>query len=313
MADPASLLRLTLIICTYNRVQSLRQTLRSLRSLDVDGVEGEIIVVDNNSHDETRRAIEEFLPLSPLPARYLFEPRQGLSHARNAGIEVATGDIIVFSDDDVLVDPFWLREIAAAFAQEDPAALGGKILPKWQAPPPRWLGPALHGFLALLDHGDKPMELREPLLWGANLAVRRDVFRTFRFHVGLGRTGDKLYIGEDSDLLQRLIERGERVMYWPRAVVHHNIPAQRLTKTYFRKWNWDAGSMVAQRMPQNVARSLFGIPYHYYRRTITDAARWARGALTRNGDAFLAELQLVRTAGFATTRVKGRLRRRPMR
>jgi glycosyltransferase involved in cell wall biosynthesis len=299
----------TLIICTYNRVQSLAETLQSLEGLDVEGLRGEIILVDNNSSDSTRDVIEDFLPRAPLTARYLFEPRQGLSHARNAGVDAATGDVIVFSDDDVLFDPRWLREIASAFAHEDAAAIGGKILPKWPAPPPDWLGPELHGFLALLDHGDSPVVMTEPALWGANLAFRREVFRTIRFHGALGRIGDKLYNGEDSDLLLRLMERGERVLYWPRAVVHHNIPEQRLTKAYFRKWHWDAGSMAAKRMPRRVARSLLGIPYHFYRRTAQDLAAWSHRTLKRERDAFLTELQLVRTAGFAATRVKGLLQR----
>jgi glycosyltransferase involved in cell wall biosynthesis len=306
LSRPATL---TLIICTYNRAQSLSETLQSLEGLDVDGLRGEIIVVDNNSSDATRAAIEHFLPRAPLTARYLFEPRQGLSHARNAGVDAATGDIIVFSDDDVLFDRRWLREIVSAFAHEDAAAIGGKILPKWPAPPPDWLGPELHGFLALLDHGDSPVVMTEPALWGANLAFRREVFRTARFHAALGRVGDKLYNGEDSDLLLRLMENGERVIYWPRAVVHHNIPEQRLTKAYFRKWHWDAGSMAAQRMPRRVARSLLGIPYHFYRRTAQDLAAWSHRTLKREHDAFLTELQLVRTAGFAATRMKGLLQR----
>lgn len=302
--------RLTVIICTYNRSASLQETLDSLRMLDVADLDGEIVLVDNNSSDDTRATIESFLPHSPLPARYVFEGRQGLSHARNAGIDHASGTLVVFSDDDVIVDPAWLREIADAFRTHRPAAIGGKILPKWQVPPPDWLSRDLHSFLALLDYGDEPLDMHEPVLWGANLAIRRDVFQTMRFHAGLGRSGDKLYNGEDSALLQQLIDRGERVLYWPRAVVHHNIPAQRLTKSYFRRWHWDAGTMAALCMPERVQRSLLGIPYHFYRAMMKDLAAWSRGTLRHDGNAFLAELQLVRTAGFATTRLKDLLHRR---
>jgi glycosyltransferase involved in cell wall biosynthesis len=309
MSDVVPAIRLSVVICTYNRAHSLRQTLQSLESLDVEGLDGEIILVDNNSKDDTRAAIESFLPRAPLPAQYVFEGQQGLSHARNAGIDRASGDVVVFSDDDVLVDRRWLREIATAFALEKPTAVGGKILPKWQVPPPDWLGPRLHGFLALLDHGDEPIRMDEPRLWGANLAIRRDVFRTMRFHTGLDRVGNKLYSGGDTAFIQLLIDRGERVVYWPRAVVHHNIPAERLTKAYFRKWHWDAGSMAARLMPRRVARTLLGIPYHFYRSTMTDIATWSRCALKRDDDAFLSELRLIRTAGFAATRIKGLLRR----
>jgi glycosyltransferase involved in cell wall biosynthesis len=309
MSDAVPAIRLSVVICTYNRAHTIRETLQSLKELDVEGLDGEVIFIDNNSTDGTRATIEEFLPHAPLPARYVFERQQGVAHARNAGVDHATGDVIAFTDDDVLVDRLWLREIADAFASEDPAAIGGKILPKWQVPPPDWLIPALHTFLALLNHGDKPLRMDEPVLWTANLAIRRDVFRTMRFHVGLGRVGDKLYNGEDAALIQMLLDRGERVLYWPRAVVHHSIPAQRLTKAYFRKWHWDAGSMAAQLMPAHVSRSLFGVPYHFYRTTMKDIATWSHCALKRDKAAFLSELRLIRTAGFAATRVRRMLRR----
>lgn len=299
----------SVVVGTYNRASSLRQTLRSLAALDTSGLRGEFIIVDNNSSDDTRAAVEAFFPTAPLPARYLFEPRQGLSYARNTGIEAASGRVIVFTDDDVLVDRYWLQEIARAFALENPAALGGKIVPKWPASPPAWLGPELHQFLGLLDHGDEPKIMRTPELWGANLAIRADMLCGLRFKGQLGRTGQKLYNGEDADLVKTLIARGERVLYWPGASVQHDIQLRRLTKRYFRKWHWDAGEMAARLAPPRMSRSLLGIPYHMYRSAAHELAAWSRAKLGRGGGAFLAELRLVRTAGFATTRMRGLLRR----
>jgi glycosyltransferase involved in cell wall biosynthesis len=309
MTAAAAAPMLSVVICTYNRSFSLRQTLSSLADLDAGGLQGEILLVDNNSTDDTRAAAEAFLPRAPLPARYLFEPRQGLSHARNTGIDAASGDIVIFTDDDVLLDRHWLHEIARAFVQAKPAALGGKIVPKWPDAPPSWLGPELHQFLGLLDHGDAPKLMETPELWGANLAIRADVFRTLRFQDKLGRSGGKLYNGEDTDLLRALLDRGERVLYWPSAVVQHNIPQRRLTKRYFRKWHWDSGEMAARVMPPRTSRSLLGIPYHIYRSTARELAVWSRDTVARRGDAFLSELRLVRAAGFATTRVRGLLQR----
>ena len=213
----------SVVVGTYNRASSLRQTLNSLAALDTRGLRGEFIIVDNNSSDDTRAVIEAFLPLAPLPARYMFEPHQGVSYARNTGIDAASSEVIAFTDDDVLVDRNWLQEIARAFALENPAAIGGKIVPQWPASPPAWLGPELHQFLGLLDYGDEPKTMETPALWGANLAVRADMLRTVRFQGKLGRVGSKLYNGEDADLVRSLIDRGERVLYWPRASVHHNI------------------------------------------------------------------------------------------
>lgn len=299
----------SVVVGTYNRASSLRQTLNSLAALDTGGLRGEFIIVDNNSSDDTRAVIEAFLPLAPLPARYMFEPHQGVSYARNTGIDAASSEVIAFTDDDVLVDRYWLQEIARAFALENPAAIGGKIVPQWPASPPAWLGPELHQFLGLLDYGDEPKTMETPALWGANLAVRADMLRTVRFQGKLGRVGGKLYNGEDADLVRSLIDRGERVLYWPRASVHHNIQRRRLTKRYFRQWHWDAGEMAAKVAPRRISRSLLGVPYHMYRSTAHELAAWSRRKLARNGDAFLSELQLMRAAGFATTRMRGLLRR----
>src|SRR5690349_865515 len=140
----------SIVICTFNRSQGLKATLESMDALDTAGLNVEVIVVNNNSRDDTKAVFEAWTRRSRLPARYLFEAQQGLSFARNSGVCIAQGEVIAFTDDDVTVDPAWIRELVSAMRQTGAAAAGGKILPAWAGPVPRWLTPELHSYLALL-------------------------------------------------------------------------------------------------------------------------------------------------------------------
>src|SRR6266511_1998288 len=146
-------------ICTWNRARLLDLTLAELRRLRVpEGVEWELLVVNNNSPDDTAAVVARHAP--HLPLRALTELRQGLSHARNAAVTAARGDLVLFTDDDVLVDPEWLAGyVAAARRWPDAAYFGGLIAPFYERRPPAWveanLG-CLFGMLVLRDFGPHP-------------------------------------------------------------------------------------------------------------------------------------------------------------
>ena len=165
---------ISVIICTYNRSGSLRRTLEHIRKMTVsERVNWELLVVDNNSKDDTPAVVESFKKSTNIRCRYIFEINQGLSFARNAGINNATGEIIVFTDDDVLVDNNWINNIYDAFKTHgDVACIGGKILPAWEKSPPKWLKGELLNILALCDLGEEKKYLSEVKVWGANLSFR---------------------------------------------------------------------------------------------------------------------------------------------
>ena len=147
-------MQLTVILCTYNRCKSLAKALDSLAgSILSDAVEWEVLVVDNNSSDQTEAVVEEFRRQYPGRFRFLFEPHQGKSYALNAGIREARGNILAFVDDDVTVEPMWLQNLTSALHDSQWAGSGGRTKPAiWVSGfvPPRWL--ALDGpfsFLAL--------------------------------------------------------------------------------------------------------------------------------------------------------------------
>src|SRR5438309_1029686 len=131
---------ITVILCTYNRYQSLRNALDSVAaSVLAESVEWEVLVVDNNSNDQTRKVAQEFCTAHPHRFRYLFEPRPGKSHALNAGIREARGNIVAFMDDDVTVHQDWLQNLTAELRHDEWAGAGGRIVPQWSFAPPRWL------------------------------------------------------------------------------------------------------------------------------------------------------------------------------
>jgi glycosyltransferase involved in cell wall biosynthesis len=230
-------MRLSVAICTWNRARSLRVALSSLTGLaDPAGASWEVVVVDNNSTDDTLLAVEEYRDV--LPIRYVFEPQQGLSRARNRAVQEAGGDLIIFTDDDVRVDPSWLAEYASA-AQQFPEAtfFGGTIDLCFACHPPRWLRNNVGIFKTAyasrsVDPGTMIISRRQDLPFGANMGFRRSVFTTSSFSSSLGRVGGDLMSGEETEFMERLLARGDTGMWIGSAIVEHVIPQDRLTKKY---------------------------------------------------------------------------------
>ena len=226
-------MKFSVVVCTFNRSESLRRMLKSLREAVIpDHLSCEFIVVDNNSDDDTRLVFKEIEKHYESKIRYVFEDKRGISHARNRGIREARGEIIAFTDDDVIVDKHWIQNIDKAFKEhDDVACVGGKILPIWEIPKPKWLKSNLYVYLALLDHGDSVAYMDKPDIWGANFAVKSEMFKKYGlFDSNLGRMPRKLYSGEETEFLQRLQNAGEKILYYPLSIIYHRIPAHRMSK-----------------------------------------------------------------------------------
>lgn len=284
-------MHVSVVVCTYNRAVSLGRTLEALAGQATPpALAWELVVVDNNSVDATRTLVEAFAATSPMPVRYCFEARQGLSHARNTGIDAARGRIIAFTDDDVRPDPEWVASIVAAMSEADADVLGGRILPQWSQPPPRWLEdrPLLRAHLAIMEH-DEPATLptasRRGAVWGANMALRREVFESIGgFDVNRGIRGAKLYRDEDRHLVDRAIAAGYRVVYEPRVRVWHRIGADRIRLGYFARLYFDRaeGKALSQGAPPG--RLLLGAPLASYRRVARGLWLWVRALSRRHPD-----------------------------
>jgi glucosyl-dolichyl phosphate glucuronosyltransferase len=273
-------MNITVILCTYNRCQSLVKALDSAAALQLPrSVEWEVLVVDNNSTDKTCEVAQDFIRRHPDRFRYLFEPKPGKSHALNAGIRDAHAEILAFMDDDVLVEPSWLHNLTSKLKDELWAGAGGPILPLWTCPPPRWLSlESAYGQvpLVMFERGSEARELFEPP-WGTNMAYRKSMFEKYGgFRTDLGPSPGSEIRAEDTEFGSRLLRAGERLWYEPQAIVHHPVPDNRLNESYFLAWHFAKGSADVRAVGENPAAkwNLCGIPLHLLRRVAMATLRW---------------------------------------
>ncbi|PYR94679.1 MAG: hypothetical protein DMF84_04255 [Acidobacteria bacterium] len=322
-------MKFTILIATYNRAADLRDTLASLASLRPEG-DWEVIVVDNNSPDDTRRVVETAAVSFPAPLRYVFEREQGRSPALNAGIRLARGDIIVTTDDDVRVEADWLDRAAEGLERLQCDYVGGRVVPIWGAPRPVWLpnrGGKQWAVIALLDYGPDPLEFGSNVPLGVNMAFRRDAFtRAGLLDPHTGRKAGTLLGQEVREWCVRARAAGLRGFYVPGMVVQHIIPASRLRKTYFRRWFYWRGisrarlyekSGLDMETPEQPPRDpsavphILGVPRYLYRKALANIGRWAKAALRHDVvAAFEHELWVWFFAGIVAQRWKDRRPRR---
>jgi glycosyltransferase involved in cell wall biosynthesis len=256
----------TVLIGTYNRARTLGETLDSLARMIVPpGLSWDVVVVDNNSTDDTATIVRRRQAVFPVPLHYLHESRQGRSPALNAGLAAGRSTFVVFTDDDVVVEPGWLQA-AIAPMMSDPAIdyTGGPVCPIWEAPCPRWLDRHrgdLWGTIAILDYGPSAFvfEERQRVPLGANMAVRRTLIDAVGgFDPTLGRTATSLLGQEVAEFFCRTRAHGTRGVYAPDMKLHHHVPARRLTRKYFRHW-WLGKGISRSRLHRIHPRSDIGI------------------------------------------------------
>ena len=259
----------TVIICTYNRCATLPKALESVAaSIMPPAVSWEVLVVDNNSNDNTRETVEDFGRRYPGRFRYLFESRAGKSYGLNAGISAAQGEIIAFMDDDLVVESAWLQNLTASLRGTEWAGVGGRTLPAEAFSPPRWLSFGapyyLGGILcAYFDYGDSPCVLSQAP-YGANMAYRKSMFAKyglFRTDLGPSPNAEVPRPNEDTEFGRRLMAAGERLRYEPAAVARHPVPLERVNKKYFLRWWFDYGRADMREVGRRP--DIWGIPRPY--------------------------------------------------
>jgi len=297
----------SVVVSTYNRCDVLPGALESILAQDTGPVTYEVIVVDNNSTDRTRHVVESMIARGHGHLRYLFEGRQGLSHARNAGIAEARAPIIAFTDDDVRAAPDWVLTIKRAFDRyREVDYVGGRVLPRWPSDPPAWLTRDHWSALALSDFGDAPMYVNadaQYCLIGANLAFRREVFeRVGLFQPDFQRVKDGIGSTEDHELQLRLWNAERQGMYVPDLVVTAEVDARRMTKQYHRRWHTGHGHFYAAMRVADLEAStvrLFDVPGHLYRHAVEETLGWFTCQLRGDREAaFHCENRLRFFAGY---------------
>jgi glycosyltransferase involved in cell wall biosynthesis len=302
-------MKLTVVIPTFNRGSLLRRTLESLsRAAKPGGLETRVMVVDNNSTDDTKTVVKASQADLGLEIEYVFEPRQGKSRSLNTAIEMADGDLIGMIDDDEEVAEDWLETIADVFINrwETVDFIGGRYIPQWETPPPSWLPRKYTGVVGFSNPGEEELAYGPTfagMMPGGNAVVKLSaLLEVGCYNEQLGPVGGNLMGCEDDDMYHRLLDAGKRGFYCPRLNIYHRVPAYRLTKKYFRRWcyGWGASqSVIDLQRTDYVGPRLFGVPRYLYGDALRGTFGMTKGLLTGNRDAaFADELSVWILAGF---------------
>jgi glycosyltransferase involved in cell wall biosynthesis len=237
----------SVIIATYNRSDLLSKALKSILNQEInESFNFEIVIIDNNSTDETRPIVERVAHTAKVPVKYFFESKQGKGFALNRGIKEAQGEILVFTDDDIVADPKWLSNLVFCFEQYNCDSVGGRVLPDYPENTPSWIidnAQNLSGPIVRYDYGKDIKPYRRKLMYeflGANFAFKKSVFDDlglFLTDIGPGHT----LMGEDTDMISRLLQANKILYYCGTALVWHPVDPKRMTLGYIAKWNMCLG------------------------------------------------------------------------
>jgi len=238
-------MKFSVIICTYNRSDYLPKVLNRLKNQAFDNSGFEIILVNNNSTDNTENICLNYKKNNPeLNITYFVEKNKGLSFARNKGIELAQGEWIIFLDDDAEPITNYLINVSL-FLENQPQciAAGGRIYPNYETSEPKWMSKFLLPLVSAIDLGNKTKRFpanKYPI--GANMLFKKYIFdKVGLFNTELGRKGNQLLGGEEKEIFMKLRKYTNAIYYIPDAVVYHFIPAKRLKIDFIKTLAYKIG------------------------------------------------------------------------
>jgi glycosyltransferase involved in cell wall biosynthesis len=285
---------LTIIICTWNRADSLSATLASLNLQQPSGFESvEVVVVDNNSTDSTAPTVARLSEAWKLGSlRYAFEGRQGKQFALNTGVSQSQGELLAFTDDDILFPPDWVACLFQAFEDSPVEVGGGRTLLRWpEEGAPVWYAENMAAVLGGVDLGENfllpPPDGYAPA--GANLVARRSLFAE------VGVFSESHFRHMDYEFGRRCVLKNAVVAYIPSLIVWAPIDPAMLSKRYFRRWSFKAGILHPD--SENSVASLRA-PRWVVRQLLQDMCRWPLERIVKNQRAaFSRELRIWRGFG----------------
>lgn len=244
---------ISVVVCSYNREKYIEDAIESLIHQSLDKDLFEILIIDNNSKDTTAQLCQQLLEKYSTNYKlyYFLETQQGLSYARNRGIQEAKGSYICYIDDDAIAAPDFLENIYN-FVTENPhiGGVGGKIIPKYVDGRPDWMNPFMEGLVSKVDYGEKVFQFngtKYPI--GCNMTYRKDKLQEIgMFDPDLGRKGDNIDGGEEKDIFFKINQLNLPVYYLPHVSVQHVIEQPRLTYAYIKKLSIGIGKSERLRL-----------------------------------------------------------------
>ena len=263
---------LSIIVCTYNRDKYLYGALRSIAENGFPTEAYEIILVNNMSTDNTEAECQRFERDFPnVNFRYFIETNQGLSYARNRGIEESRGETLIFLDDDSYIQKDYLKNLQKQLNDHpDADAFGGKIDPIFESgETPKWLSKWNYSWVSAIDLGDKVCQFKgKAFPIGANMGIRKAMLDKIGvFNTQLGRTKKNLMGGEEKDLFERIRQHDGNIYYFPDVVVQHVIPPSRTTNDYVKRLGEGVG--MSERI-----RTLGVSKLKYLKRLFSELVKW---------------------------------------
>lgn len=299
---------ITVAICSYNAAGMLTGLVQALQEQSCR-IPVEILVVDNNSTDDTRMIVNSLPVREGMSLRYVFEKKQGIPYARNRAIDEALkNDYLAFIDADEMPEPGWLAAAVDALSSEDADCVGGKIrvkLPNREVP--AWLTRQLLAFLGELDHGEQALWVadRSTPVWSGNVAYKTRLFSTgLRFDVRYNRSGKGVGGGSDGIMFRKLLEQDVRIRYRPDMIINHLVESEKIKRSYFVRLHYAAGKKSGEYQMLTYKRSLFGVSPFMIRQLLLQIWKTLSMGIRRDPDVIRQAMNASYAAGTLTGRVR---------
>jgi glycosyltransferase involved in cell wall biosynthesis len=301
---------LSVVICTYNRAGWLCELIAALRTQKCS-LPFEILVIDNNSSDETRDIVKQLANAPGAAIRYVRETRQGIAFARNRAIESCNGsDFMAFIDDDELPEPGWIESACDSLKREGAECVGGRIRLRFEPHlRPAWLTDQLLRYLGHLDHGETKFWISDKStpIWTGNIAYRMSLFKAgdLRFDLHYNRAGKGIGGGEDEMIFRALLTRGAKIRYRPDMIICHRVEPFKLKRRYFLRLRSLHGCQAERYEGGEYRRTVAGIPPYMIEQALR---HWWRvvSMLLRNEQSAMRQSMI---ASYASGRIWGRILR----
>ena len=295
---------ITVCVCTYNRCNRLKSLISDLRK-QTSPIPFDILIINNNSSDQTEDVLQKLTAEEGIPLRYVTESQQGISYARNRAIsECLDKDFLLFMDDDEMPVQGLINAATDALINENADCVGGRVEVCFdEIVRPRWLSDSLMGFLAETDYGAQALWISDTSkpLWTANIAYNMAIFRdnpSLRFDLRYNRKGEGVGGGEDVIMFEQLVDRKYRIRYRPDMIVKHHIDSWKIKRSYFLKLHFVAGINHGRYELEKYDKSIFGIPLFLFNQAVMQTIRWLRLGLTFDPESMRQGMNVAHVLGI---------------
>ena len=294
----------TVCICTFNRCKRLKPLITELRK-QISPIPFDILIINNNSTDQTEEVLKKLIEEEGIPLRYVTESQQGISYARNRAIsECLDKDFMLFMDDDEMPVQGLINAAIDALMNENADCAGGRVEVCFdEIVRPRWLSDSLMGFLAETDYGTQALWISDTSkpLWTANIAYNMAIYRnnpSLRFDLRYNRKGEGVGGGEDVIMFDQLVDRKYRIRYRPDMIVKHHIDSWKIKRSYFLKLHFVAGIKQGRYELEEYGNSIFGIPLFLFNQVIQQTLKWLKLGLKSDPETMRQGMNVAHALGL---------------